>query len=444
MAGPDVDPGLEPFLGNVDLPSSAAESSSALSRLLTSRAPAVLEPLRIRDFRLFWAGQSVSLVGDGVYMVAIAWQVYALSNVPTALAVVGIAQTVPLVAFVLVGGALADRLDRRRLMIVGAAIPGLAIGVLAGLTFAGVLALWQVWVISAAVGLGRAFWGPASGAFVPDIVPAGQLVQANSLAQVVRPLATTLIGPAIGGVLVALVGASICFAIDAASFGAAVAALLAIPSRPVARRGERTAILVDIREGFRYIRRHTWIWGTLAMATVWVLLLLGPLDVLVPYIVKNDLGGSASALGLIYACGGIGAIAAALITGQRGLPARPITRMLLGWGLGCATITGIALATSAWQAALAFLAFQALLTYAEIIWITLLQRYVPTYLLGRVRSLDWLLSVGLVPISFALTAPVANALGPRTTLAASSLIAATVAIATLLLPGLRQAQDGKL
>ena len=163
-------------------------------------------------------------------------------------------------------------------------------------------------------------------------------------------------------------------------------ALLAIPSRPLARTG-RTRILADIKEGFAFIRHHV-CWGTLGMASLWVLLLLGALDVLVPYIVKNDLGGGAGALGLVYACGGIGAIGAAILTGQHGLPRRPITWMLIGWSAACATVTGIALASSAWQAALALLAFQALFTVSEIIWITLLQRLVPTQLLGRVRSLQ--------------------------------------------------------
>ena len=439
MAGPNeqqaFDPGGAPALGAADLPAAAAAPSSALSRLFRPRRPAVLKPLRIRDFRLFWAGQSVSMVGDGIYTVAIAWQVYALSNVPTALAVVGIAQTVPLVAFVLVGGALADRLDRRLLMIVGTAIPCAAITALSLLAFAGALELWHVWLISAAVGLGRALFGPASGAFVPDVVPADQLVEANSLAQLVRPLAATLLGPALGGLLVASVGTATCFAIDAASFGAALTTLLLIRSRPVVR-AEHTKLLADIREGFAFIRSHVWIWGTLGMATVWVLVLLGPFDVLVPFIVKNQIGGGAGALGIVYACGGIGAIAAAAWTGQLGLPRQPVTRMLLGWSLACATVSGVALATATWQAALAMVAFNALLTFSEIVWITLLQRLVPTQLLGRVRSLDWMLSVGLVPISFALTAPIADALGARTTLAAASIISATIALGTLLLPGM--------
>lgn len=411
-----------------------ATATAAVGR---RRLGGILLPLTGRDFRLYWIGQSISMVGDGIYLVAVAWQVYALSNAPTALAIVGLAQTAPLVAFVLVGGALADRLDRRKLLIVGSSIPGVAIAGLAVLAATGRLELWHVWAISGAVGLGRSISGPSSGAFVPQLVAPDLLVQANSLAQLVRPLAMTLVGPALGGLLVGAFGFATAFAFDAASFGAAVVTLLAIPSRPLPREGARSGFLADVREGFAYVRTQTWICGTLLMAMVWVLLVLGPFDVLVPFVVKNELGGGATALGLVYAAGGVGAIGAALATGQRGLPARPVTWMILGWATGCASLAGVGVATANWQAGLVLVAFNALITFSEVVWITLLQTLVPGALLGRVRSLDWLLSIGLVPISFAVTGPVAGALGAREVLVGASLAAGVLAAATLLLPGMR-------
>src|SRR5262245_1519228 len=123
---------------------------SAQAAVDRRRFGGILLPLSGRDFRLYWLGQSISMVGDGIYLVAVAWQVYELSNAPTALAIVGLAQTIPLVLFVLVGGALADRLDRRKLLILGAAIPGIAISLLALLAATGRVELWQIWVISAA------------------------------------------------------------------------------------------------------------------------------------------------------------------------------------------------------------------------------------------------------------------------------------------------------
>lgn len=402
-----------------------------------ARLGGILLPLGDRDFRIYWIGQSISLLGDGIYLVAVAWQVYALSNAPTALAIVGLAQTIPLVVFVLIGGALADRLDRRKLLIAGAAIPGVAVGVLAALSASGRLELWHVWAISAVFGLGRSISGPASGAFIPQLVAPELLVQANSLGQIVRPLAMTLLGPALGGALVGTVGFAAAFALDAASFGVAVITLLAIPSRPRPRKDVQTGLLEDLREGFVYVRTQTWIWGTLLMATVWVLLIVGPFEVLVPYIVKNDLGGGAAMLGFVYAAGGLGAIGAAIATGHLGLPRRPVFWMILGWASGCAALAGVGVATASWQAGISLLVCNALITFGEIVWITLLQTLVPDALLGRVRSVDWLLSVGLVPLSFAVIGPIAGALGAQEVLIGVSLLAGALAAATLLLPGMR-------
>lgn len=413
-----------------------ARSTTAIRR---RRVPAILEPLAVRDFGLLWAGQSVSLVGDGVYTVAIAWQVYALSNAPTALAIVGLAQVLPMIGFVLFSGALADRLDRRLLMIAGAALPGVGVALLAALALAGVLQLWQIWAISAVVGLGRAIWGPASGAVVPELVPAHMLVQANSLAQLVRPLAMTLVGPALGGVLIAAVGTGSAFALDAATFGVAVVALSAIRPRPRPRsdEDERPSLLADLREGFAFVRGQTWIWGTLVVATVWVLVIVGPFEVLVPFVVKQELGAGAREFGLVYAAGGVGAIFAALGMGHLGLPRRNVTVMLLGWGLGCAAVIGIGVAASTWQVGVALGVSEALFTVGEIVWITLLQSLVPGELLGRVRSIDWLLSVGLLPVGYALVGPIADAIGARTTLVGAGVLSTVLAIATLALPGMR-------
>ncbi|HET7045095.1 MAG TPA: MFS transporter [Gaiellaceae bacterium] len=419
----------------------APRSTSPIRRRL--RRPAIFEPLAVRDFGLLWAGDSVSLVGDGVFTVAIAWQVYALSNAPTALAIVGVARVVPMVGFVLFSGALADRLDRRRLLIVGAALPGAAVAVLAALALSGGLQLWQIWAISAVVGLGRAISGPAAGAIVPELVPAHLLVRANSLEQLMRPLAMTLVGPALGGVLIAAVGTGSAFAFDAASFGVGVLALSAIRPRPRVRDGEPSSLYADLREGFAFVRRHTWIWGTLGVATVWVLVIVGPFEVLVPFMLKNELGAGPHEFGLVYAAGGIGAIVAALGMGNLGLPRRNVTVMLLGWGIGCAAVIGIGLASSSWQAGVAMGVSESLFTVGEIIWITLLQALVPGELLGRVRSIDWLLSVGLLPVGYALTGPVAAAFGARETLVAAGALSTLLVVATLLLPRMRE-PEGRL
>src|SRR6188472_903494 len=137
-------------------------------------------PLRHRDFRLLWSGMCVSLLGDGVFLVAMAWQVYALSNAPTALALVGIAMTVPTIAFLLIGGAISDRLDRRRIMLSADVLRGVAVGLMAVLSLTGALELWHVVVLVAVYGVGTAFFSPAFDAIVPDVLPPESLGQANS------------------------------------------------------------------------------------------------------------------------------------------------------------------------------------------------------------------------------------------------------------------------
>ena len=153
------------------------------------RTPRIVEPLAVRDFALLSTAAMVSLLGDGIYLVAIAWQVYELSNAPTALSVVGIAWTVPLVVFVLIGGVVSDRFDRRRIMVLADLLRAAAIGALGALSLAGALELWHVLALVAVYGAGEAFFGPAQAAIVPQLVPARLLMQANALTQLVNPLA---------------------------------------------------------------------------------------------------------------------------------------------------------------------------------------------------------------------------------------------------------------
>jgi MFS family permease len=394
-------------------------------------------PLRHRDFRLLWSGMCVSLLGDGVFLVAMAWQVYALSNAPTALALVGIAMTVPTIAFLLVGGALSDRFDRRRLMLAADAVRGLAVGLVAVLSLTGALELWHMVVLVGVYGAGTAFFTPAFDAIVPDVLPAEELAQANSLDQFVRPLALRLAGPALGGVLIDVVGVGAAFALDAASFAVSAVALMFMRSRPRGHSEAGGSIGGEIRAGFAYIRRHVWLWATFASAAVAYLLFMGPAEVLLPFVVKNELGGSAGDLGLVFAAGGLGSLGCAVVIGQRGLPRRDITFMYLVWTAATVAVAGYGLADAVWQLMLASLAFNALETAGTIVWATAKQRHVPPALLGRVSSLDWLISIGLLPLSFALTGPVSGAIGAQATLIGAGLIGGVITFAALLLPGMR-------
>ncbi len=269
----------------------------------TTRAQ-LFAPLRHRDFRRLWSGMTLSLVGDGAFLVAMTWQVYVLSDAPTALAFVGIAMSIPTIVLLLVGGAVSDRVDRRRVMVSSDLVRGGAVGLLALLTLSGGLVLWHVVALCAVYGAATAFFNPAFDAIVPDLLPESDLAQANALDQLVRPIAFRLAGPAIGGWLVASVGAGSAFALDAATFLISAAAIGSMRyQRPDGARSA-ASIVHEIREGFAFVHAHVWLWGTLVSAAFAYLAFMGPTEVLLPYVVKNDLGGSASDLGLVFAAGG--------------------------------------------------------------------------------------------------------------------------------------------
>jgi MFS family permease len=397
----------------------------------------LLAPLRHRTFRLLWGGMAVSLLGDGVFLVAMAWQAYVLWNAPAALSLVGVAMSVPMIALLLPGGIVSDRFDRRTVMLAADGVRALAIATLAVLAFTGDLRFWHLAVLVGLYGAGSAFVTPAFEAIVPDVLPAADLPAANSLDQFVRPIALRLAGPALGGWLIEVLGAGSAFALDAASFAVSGIALLAMgaTARPAADRTESPVrALVD---GLRFVRRRVWLWGTLLSASVAYLAFLGPSEVLLPYIVKNSLHASAGDLGLVFAAGGIGAVGAAVLMGQRGHPRRDVTFMYGCWTLATLAVAGYGFASAAWQLMLACLVFNALETAGTIVWATIKQRHVPASMLGRVSSLDWLISIALLPISFALTAPIADAVGVQATLVGAAAIGGAVTLGALFLPGMR-------
>ena len=174
------------------LPGNAEVSGAPYPGNVTDTAPTVasrfgiLRPLRIRDFRLLWTGQTVSMIGDGIYFIALAWQVYELTNDdPGALALVGIAWTIPVVLLSLFAGVLADRFDRRRLLVVGDLLRLVAIGSIGVLSILDLLTMPWVVGLAALFGVGQAIFNPSLTSIVPTIVPEDLLVEANSLAQFV-------------------------------------------------------------------------------------------------------------------------------------------------------------------------------------------------------------------------------------------------------------------
>ena len=398
------------------------------------RLPAAL---RNREFRLLWTGMSTSLVGNGILLVALAWQVYDLSGLPAAMSAVGVALSLPQVVTLLFGGVVSDRFDPRAVMLGSDLVRLVVMATLAALSIAGRLTLWEIMVLTAFYGAAAGFFGPAFDTLVPHLVAAEDLVTANALDQFVRPAGLQIFGPMIGGAVIAVGGAGWAFAADAATFAVSAACLLLM--RPVVRLVEESgdSIWQEMRAGLSYVRGHIWLWGTFLSATFTYLLFVGPTEVLLPYVVKTELGGSATALGLVLTSGGLGAIAAAVTVGWAGIPRRFMTYMYATWAVATLAVAGYGLATATWQLAAACVLVNGLEAAGTIVWATAKQRLVPSGMLGRVSSVDWFVSTALLPLSYALAAPVAAWIGVRETLIGAGVLGAIVTFGFLFLPGMR-------
>ena len=410
---------------------------------------AILKPLAVRDFAFLWTGMTVSMIGDGIYLVSIAWQVLSIENRPGALALVGVAWSLPQVVLVIASGALSDRLERRHLMVAGDAIRFIAIGTLGFLSVTDQLhSIPIILGLVTVYGAGQAVFQPAFSSITPAIVPADLLVQANSLAQLVRPFAMTLVGPLVGGVLIAWVSVGFAFLVDASTFAFSAVMILSMRTRrtPTDAQEEQASFFGDVAEGFRYVRQQRWLLIAMVAATVSLLAVWGPWETLVPIVVKNDLGGQSSSLGLVFGAGGVGAVIAAAVFGQRGsLPRKPVTAMYLAWSLGMFGTAGFGFVTSVWQAMAVAFVTEGSITYLVVVWVTLVQRLVPDRLLGRVFALDWMISTMGVPLSFAITGPTAEAIGHDATLIWAGALGGTITLAFMFARGARGPErDGSL
>ena len=284
-------------------------------------------------------------------------------------------------------------------------------------------------MIAAVYGTGAAFFAPAFDAVVPDIVPAERLAQANALDQLVRPLVLRMAGPALGGSWSASVGAGAVFALDARSFLFSAATLLAGPPAAAPRgRSRGVSVIRDLAEGWRFVRGRAWLWATFASAAVAYLLLHGPRrGARCPTSSRTTSAGAPATSAWSSPPAASARSPAPSRWAGADLPRRGITFIYVVWTL--ATARGRRLRRSRAPSGSSWprrVAFNALETAGTIVWATLKQRHVPARMLGRVSSLDWLISIGLLPLSFALTGPVAGTIGTRATLVAAGVAGAVV------------------
>lgn len=378
-----------------------------------------LQALRSRDFRLFFTGQAVSLIGSQAFMVALGWRTYTLTGSVGSLGLVLAAQGAAIAATLLAGGVLADRYDRRRIMVACDLARFVAIGVLAGLDASGHLSLAVLMACAAVAGAGEGLFIPAFGGIVPLVVESRVLPSANALVGVARQGAT-LVGPGIAAALYAPFGSATVFSLDALSFlFAALLLLRASPRRLPAP--PRTSARSELAAGFRYVGSVPFLWITIAISSVLLMVQVAPFQVLLPDLVKNEWGRGAGSYGILTAAAGAGMILGALAFGTL-VPRRHrtlLTFAAFAASSACVAVLGL---TPWFEGAIALQAVRGVFVGFGIgVWETTLMEIVPERLLARVISLDFFGSLALMPVGYLLAAGIAGLASPGVIVTAGAL-----------------------
>jgi len=385
------------------------------------------------QFRLLVIGQGVSSIGDGVAPVALSFAVLGLGSVRD-LGLVLAVRSLPMIAFVLLGGVLADRLPRKTMMLTSDLGRAAVQGASAVLLLSGVAHVWELAVLQALYGAAGAFFGPASTGILPEIVDVGELQDANGLMGVAENLSSVL-GPALGGVLVVAAGAGWGLAFDAAAFLVS-AASLALMRLPDVSRPERRSTLAELREGWRAFVSRRWLLASVAALPVILVVVFAPLDVLGPQVAKAHLGG-AGAWAAISTALGAGALLGGLV-GMRWHPRRTLRAAFLLTILGEPALL-LLLGTGSLLPLIVLFALISGMSGSvfNVLWFTALQREVPPEEISRVSSWDHFGSYLLQPIGLALIGPIALALGISATLYAAAGLAALLTLVVVAVPEVR-------
>lgn len=380
-----------------------------------TRLPAALRSLRHRNYQLFFGGQLISLSGTWMQSVAQSWLMYRLTGSAVLLGLVGFSGQIPVFLLAPIGGAVADRYNRQRILVATQSIAMLLALVLATLTLTNHVREWHIFTLAALLGIVNAFDIPARQSFVVDMVGREDLINAIALNSSMFNGAR-IVGPAIAGLLVAAVGEGWCFFVNGVSYIAVIVSLLLMKVAKKARPMAQGSAVENIKEGFRFVG------GTPPVRALMLLLalvsLMGmPYAVLMPIFADRILHGGASGLGLLMGASGVGALAGALsLAMRRGVSGLGRWVAFASAGFGVSIIL-FSLSRSFWLSALLLIpvGFSMMVQMASSN--TLVQSMVPDHLRGRVMAVYSMMFMGMAPFGALLAGTLAGRLGAPLTVA---------------------------
>jgi hypothetical protein len=391
-----------------------------------------LEVLHEPSFARYLAAVTVSTLGSGMAMVALAFAVLEFGTA-TDLGIVLLAREIPIVALLLLGGVFADRMPRKRILVGSDVVKGGAQLATAVLLFSGIANVWNVALLQAVFGVAGAFSRPATLGLVKEAVNDEQLQEANALVHLSSSV-LSIAGPAIGAVIVASGSPAWAIAIDSVTFFAS-AALTASMRVASTVRIASASILTDLRDGWKEFVQRSWAVAMVVSFGLFQLTYFPALFVLGPVVAKDQLGGAA-AWGTVLAVESAGAIVGGMFA-LRLRVRRPLVAsqlFVLPAGLLLA-----ALAVPLPLVAIAIVTFVGGIGFAlgGTLWFTALQRNVPDHALSRISSFDWFGSVALNPVGYAVIGPIAAAIGTPMTLVLAAVINIAVCFSVVLVPSVR-------
>ncbi|MGD0084863.1 MAG: MFS transporter [Acidimicrobiales bacterium] len=387
-----------------------------------------------RNFRLYFIGRLTSSIGTSMTPVALSFAVLTSDHSVSDLGYVLTAGTVPLVVFLLVGGVLADRLGRRRVMLASDVLRAASQSALAVWVLTGHVPLWGFMALSAVVGTGTAFFSPSMIGLIPEVASAERLPQANALNGLTSSVGG-IVGPSIAGIIVAAASPGWAIAGDALSYVVSVASLVALQLPPGSAKTAES-YWHQLKAGWTGFWERTWLWAIVVQWSVGNAILFAPYYVLGAEISKTSLGG-ATAWGTILAAQGAGALFGGLVM-LRLRFRRPLLAGTMMAVMFLPALLSLAYSRSVpLIAACSFLGGTQLACFGAI-WDTTMQREIPAEMLSRLSAYDWFGSLVFLPIGYAIVGPVSQVIGIRTTFVAGCVYCLVAAAAVLCIPTVRR------